>query len=350
MRLGEDVENLKSMIETEDRVETTVSLDSDLHDAKQVSEVDDLFAKSGMYRTRTEVGEYGVAKAEYRRVEKSSARLSYTNATVNGPGQVVQSLLKGFKKLNVEVTPTSSNFGILQPTNDLVHRKTNDIVVGPNVCVLPSEMPDVISGLKTLLVPSKWVYDKYVQDFNKILKTNPSFVAPELKIWSAGIDTEKWKPSGNPKPYHNCFIYLKRRTQEELGLIKRVFENQGMNVTVVEYGTYTPEQLYEVCENSSFCVLLDNTESQGIAVMQILSMNVPMFVLDKRLWEYNGNTAPATSVPYFDQRCGSVVSNHLSKDVVADFFLRLPTFNPRQYILEHHTLVQAAGRYMECFK
>ena len=49
MRLGEDVENLKSMIETEDRVETTVSLDSDLHDAKQVSEVDDLFAKSGMY-------------------------------------------------------------------------------------------------------------------------------------------------------------------------------------------------------------------------------------------------------------------------------------------------------------
>lgn len=332
-----------------EQIKTVVSLNGS-QNVRSISEADDFFGKNGFYRTSLEFESFDFAKAVYVRAKKKDVNLSYSNSSVNGPGQVVQSLLKGLQKLNVEVTSTSPNLGILQLTNSLIDRKTNNIVAGPNICVLPSEMPQIISGLKTFLVPSKWVYDKYVKDFEKIKKIDATFVSPELKIWSAGIDTDMWKPSGNSKSQQNCFIYFKGRTREELSLVKQVFKNQGMNVEVIEYGNYKPEKLHEICENSQFCVLLDNTESQGIAVMQILSMNVPIFVLDKTVWEYNGNNAPATSVPFFDERCGKIVGNSLSKKDVEDFFLKLSMFNPRQYILEHHTLVQAAGRYLECFK
>jgi hypothetical protein len=108
--------------------------------------------------------------------------------------------------------------------------------------------------------------------------------------------------------------------------------------------------LKRVCNESKFCVLLDGTESQGIAVMEILSMNVPILAFDMTVWSNpNGDKEQATSIPYFDNRCGQICPNHVTKESIDRFLRTLSMFKPREYILENHTLIQAAGRYMRCF-
>lgn len=327
-----------------------VNFENELEDVVSVSDVDKAVSKHGFYRQESLISDTDIGISVYSRLKHRDVFLSYTNATTNGPGRVVSGLISGLRNIGVEITNESNNLGILQATNHLMHRDGRNVVAGPNICVLPSEMPNLISGLKTYVVPSKWTFDIYSNSFKELKKENQQFVMPTLKYWMAGVDSDHWKPSSTIKDYHNCFIYFKNRSEQELNIVTKVFENLGMNVSVIRYGSYAPAELKSVCDCSSFCVLLDGTESQGIAVMEILSMNVPIFVLDKTTWTYSdGRTFPATSVPLFDSRCGRVVSGHLSKGQIDDFLRNLWTFKPRQFILESFTLNQAAGKYMECF-
>ena len=52
---------------------------------------------------------------------------------------------------------------------------------------------------------------------------------------------------------------------------------------------------------SEFCFVLNGTESQGIAVQEIMSYDTPMLVWDIESWEDQGPewSVPATSIPYW---------------------------------------------------
>lgn len=313
-----------------------------------VDEIDEYLAKFGFFRKETSVTPYNWGDALYVRVPSKTVDLAFTNTTVNGPGKVVTNLLSGLKKLNVTVMTSAKNLGVLQSSslNVLKHCDGKNVLIGPNVFVLPTDMPEVVERFDNFVVPSQWVKNLYEVKYPLVSKSKK-----ETKIWSVGIDTQKWKPSGEAKSGKECFIYFKNRDEKDLQTLQKVFENQGYNVSVLRYGSYTEKELFDLCEKCSFCVLLDNTESQGIAIMEIMSMNVPLIVFDTKTWTDNeGKAFPATSVPYFDGRCGRVVSGYLSQENLQSFLQNVPNFNPRQYVLEHHTLVQAAGRYLECFK
>ena len=85
--------------------------------------------------------------------------------------------------------------------------------------------------------------------------------------------------------------------------------------------------------------MLDNTESQGLATLEILSSGLPMFV-----WEmttlYNPNyphiRCDATSIPYWDERCGVKYFGGNQLDNKFNKFLNnLESYNPRQYVKEN---------------
>jgi FkbM family methyltransferase len=312
-----------------------------------VIELDEYLAKFGFYRHTTATTPYGWGDALYVRVPENELKLSFSNSTVRGPGKVVTNLIKGLGSLGVKLVKDSKNVGILQPTSALLN-ESPDAIIGPNVFVLPSDMPQVVNSFSKFIVPSKWVADLYKRDLEKL--SLPKEREIDLLIWSAGIDTEHWKPSLNAKQ-NKCFIYFKNRSEKELHTLEKIFQDKyGFDVEVLRYGSYNEEDLKRVCNESKFCVLLDNTESQGIAVMEILSMNVPILAFDMTVWSNpNGDKEQATSIPYFDNRCGAVCPNHVTKEFVDGFLLTLPKFKPREYILENHTLIQAAGRYMRCF-
>ena len=99
------------------------------------------------------------------------------------------------------------------------------------------------------------------------------------------------------------------------------------------------------CEQSLFAILNTATESQGIAYQEILATGVPCYVIDKTVWnDQPGYNFPATSAPYFDDRCG-IKHHNLSR--LGEFLDKLSTFKPRDYIVDNLTLEKSASEYIK---
>ena len=61
-----------------------------------------------------------------------------------------------------------------------------------------------------------------------------------------------------------------------------------MNIQLLSYGNYSNDQLENLCNECRFCVLINGTESQGIAVQEIMSTNTSLFVWDVVEWTDEG--------------------------------------------------------------
>jgi glycosyltransferase involved in cell wall biosynthesis len=97
-------------------------------------------------------------------------------------------------------------------------------------------------------------------------------------------------------------------------------------------------------------------ETQGLAYQQALSCDVPVLAWDPGAWldpwryRYGEGYVPATSVPYFDERCGMTFSAlQQFRDALAPFLDRLRggRFRARDYVLENLTLEASARKYIE---
>ena len=78
---------------------------------------------------------------------------------------------------------------------------------------------------------------------------------------------------------------------------------------------------------------LDAHESQGFALQEALSCNVPLFVwnITSMRQEYGSsyNDIPATTIPYWDERCGEYFYNINELEDKFNLFLsKLETYKP----------------------
>lgn len=195
-------------------------------------------------------------------------------------------------------------------------------------------------------------------------KTYSAMKGKRIWPWPVGIDTHKWSPEMlGSKPTHDFFIYLKGQPAVLKDQIEESLLAKGLTcLRTLEYGRYNESELEELCRRCKFAVLVTDTESQGIAYMQILSAGLPCFVLDKPVWRYQGPanvSAEATSAPYFDDRCGAkipsrgMVGMDGSDRRAMDLFVKnvgKQLYSPRDYILEGHTLAIGATEYLRLLK
>jgi hypothetical protein len=263
--------------------------------------------------------------------------LFFHNATKNtGPGKVARNLIKGLlhNEVTVEINKKCSLNGCLQAYK-WQHIPPSSLV-GPNILVVPNEMPFLWDLYKNHVVPSGWVKSLY-EGYEVVGDCN-------IDVWSVGIDTELFSPRPQQKE-RDCFIYFKNRNKNELRGLEDYLTAKNISYDVIKYGMYSQEMLMSAIAQSKFCVLLTNTESQGIAYMEILASNIPCYVINKSEWlDLLGNTTPASSTPYFDETCGVISQNYEGFD---NFLDQLEKYTPREYILKHHTLKQSAQKYLE---
>ena len=83
---------------------------------------------------------------------------------------------------------------------------------------------------------------------------------------------------------YDCLIYFKRRDQSELDAVKKFLVKNGFSYRMVEYGTYGEDGFKQLVNSAKFCFLINGTESQGIAVQEIMSMGVPIIAWDIKEW------------------------------------------------------------------
>jgi hypothetical protein len=230
--------------------------------------------------------------------------------------------------------------GCLQPIPGMQGLPRHTLM-GPNLFVLPTEFP-LVGQFDHYLVPSTWVLNKY-RSFKELDHAT-------LDIWSVGVDTEAWKPSPNQEKTLDCFVYFKNRTATDLAVVNILLKRLGLKSVIVKYGDYQESELKYLCQISKFAVLVTGTESQGLGYMQILSMGVPCYVLDKWFWNYEGQIETkydGTSVPYFQIGVCGELSRVIDQEHFEKFIqsVKEGKYNPRQYILDNHTLKASAEEY-----
>lgn len=263
----------------------------------------------------------------------------------NGPGKVAQNLMHGLNKLEIPyvVNQEADINGCLAAWSPRFMDLPKNTLVGPNLVVVPTEIPQMWHRFKNFIVPCEWVKNFY-QTFEMTHNVN-------IHVWPVGIDTDKFSPLDVAKD-NDCLIYFKRGSEERKQELIRFLEDYKLSYEEINYGSYTEEQLIDVARRSKFCVVIARTESQGIAYLEILSMGLPCYVLDKLVWDDQSQYKfPATSAPYFDERCGIKCSDFsrledFTKELFLESDLNKSKYDPRQYILDELTLEKCAREYV----
>jgi hypothetical protein len=214
--------------------------------------------------------------------------------------------------------------------------------------VLPSEIPDLWERWKYWTQPSKWVID-YMREFD-VCKDN------YMLTWAVGVDTERFNDTDRQyKAFeYDCFVYYKNVTQQtpisKLATLEKELKARGLKYKVLSYGSYSEEELAECTKKCRFGIFLTGTESQGLAIMEVMSSNVPVYVFDEKTFLYNGYTFSNNNVsssPYFDEKCGVRSTDESFNTFDNEFMKNIDKYNPRDFIVNNHSLKHGAQRYMD---
>jgi hypothetical protein len=260
-----------------------------------------------------------------------------------GPGKVVEYLLMGFNELGVDykVNQLGTINLFLQGHRliEVVDVQIPNLFLGPNIADLPiySSLLMQTEKYKTSIVPCEWVraaHTKWIPE-NKVT------------VWNSGIDYKKWNNKKNNIEY-DFLVYYKRRPKEHLDVIIEFLKSKNLKYIILEYNHYTQPQFADVISKSKWGLVIDGTETQGIAIQEMMSCDLPLLVWDVAEWHDRGpaNICPATSIPYFDKTCGEIFYDIENIELAYEKLIA-STYSPRNYILEHCNYLTQAKKLLD---
>jgi hypothetical protein len=282
---------------------------------------------------------------------------------MRGMRKVVQNLLAGLQRLGM---PYSLN--ARQPSKRDCRRAIgfigerealrawsaqNPLVVGPAVVDHPLDDPSLVDDrrIKRIVVASAWLADVFVP-----------YWGSRVAVWPVGIDTVEWGDCSSAEKTIDVLIYDKLSFRPLdvwlLAFVQGALREQGITSAVIRYGFYEEEDFHRALGASRAMLFLSHWEGQGIAYQEALSTNTPVLAWDRKRWDpgwmpyvayRKGQEVPATSVPYFDDRCGATFSGVADfQEAFAVFWssVQRGAYRPREYVLEELTLERRSAEYV----
>jgi hypothetical protein len=234
---------------------------------------------------------------------------SYYGWQYGGHSAVTRSLIYGFKNCNINFNynPRSlkelsssvivlSNFKALKQMINLKKLGyIKKIFAGPNIVDFSPDYNFLItsSEIDLIIVPSEWVRSIYIED--------APFVADKIFVWPAGVDVNYWSPENNNNK--SILIYNKKFKKNSLTLKQYIEVLKKLSlkfeiITVDEDNSYTSAQYKHLLQNSKLMIAFSGSESQGIALAEAWSMNVPTLVQRQTHNILHGRKVFVSSAPY----------------------------------------------------
>ena len=167
-----------------------------------------------------------------------------------------------------------------------------------------------------------------------------------IKTLPFAVNVDKFKPNNSSKD--KVFIYFKARKQEELNILTNFLNIKNIPYEIFDYRKrYNEEDYIRYLQESKYGIWLGRHESQGFALQEALSMNVPLLVWDvKSMNQEEGYNYPeifGTVIPYFDNRCGEYFYNANEFVEKYNMFInKLDTYKPREFVLDTVSVKQCA--------
>jgi len=207
-------------------------------------------------------------------------------------------------------------------------------IFGPQFFVFPNDTLNLVKGKNAVFnLLSDWVIDfwnnyQICQDMNFV------------KI-PFGVDTYRFNEIKQLNQRNKVFIYYKSRIPDEFYFVTNYLNSINVEYKFFSYNSRYDENDYiNYLHESKYGIWIGCHESQGFALQEALSCNVPLLVWNIRSMnqEYGCNyiDIPATTTPYWDERCGEFFydSNNF-EDVFNKFIFNIENYRPREYILEN---------------
>jgi len=221
-------------------------------------------------------------------------------------------------------------------------------IFGPHFSTFPNDkLNGIINKYKNsvYIQPSIWTKELW----EPILKQ----IHLPVKVFSFPVNMEKFKPDKKLEERDRIFIYFKRRNPNELMNLVNFCKYKNILPIVIDYvRKYEEEDYLDCLKNAKFGIILDAHESQGFAIEEALSCNVPLLVWNAKTMDQEyGSTYGAiscTSIPYWDERCGEIFYdvNEL-EETFNKFVSKLDKYEPRKYIEENLSLEKCTERLKE---
>jgi hypothetical protein len=220
-------------------------------------------------------------------------------------------------------------------------------IFGPHFSIFPSNKLLGINNIynnSIYIQPSVWVCELWKNyDAEKFIPN---------KVFPFPVDVDKFCPNQNN--YKNeVFIYFKRRNPQELEYVKHFLNNKNISYKIFDYVQKYNEDDYLHClQNAKYGIIIDAHESQGFAIQEALSCNVPLLVWNTSVMsqEYGSNyqNIPCSSIAYWDERCGEYFYKVEEFETTYNKFInKLETYNPRAYIMDNLSPQKCGEQFIE---
>lgn len=176
------------------------------------------------------------------------------------------------------------------------------------------------------------------------------------------VDVERFQPTPQKLPTeYECFVYCKYR---EIGLFNQVFDFlQSKQIRFCVFDCrkkYSEEEYLRTLQSVKFGIWIGTHESQGFALQEALSCNIPLVVLEATSMfdernerheiayqaEIGKYKMKATTCTYWDDRCG--YKDPSLQETLKNIERMREThasFRPREFLLEHLSPEKCAKRF-----
>lgn len=206
------------------------------------------------------------------------------------------------------------------------------LFAGPNICVLPRDIKYLFNNknIDKIITPSKWVSNSYEDEIIDGIN--------RISEWPAGLDINYWKPKKEfLKNYVLIYLknnYSKKTTAKYLNYLKK----NNIKFRILKYGSYNTKNYLKLLRYSHITVFFSKSESQGLALLQSWSVNVPSLVLENKKFIYKGKKIICDTAPYLSSQTGLKFNdlNEFKKNL--KFITNnINQFNPRLWVLNNLT-------------
>jgi len=263
---------------------------------------------------------------------------------------LVRSVVEGLRAIRADFNFNPESFSqmgrvVYAPANeallqaiDLKRRGRVDYVVaGPTNALFSDDCDNIlqIPEIDLVIVPSEWTINFY--------RDVPSLVA-RSRICPCGVDANTWMPKAARKE-QSAVVYWKSGDERFCEEVEAIVRRCGLEPLRVrsrhgEHNIFTPETLRDMLDRSVVGVFLSTFETQGIALAEAWSMNVPTVVWDPQgdaEWRGRRFTS-GSSAPYLTPATGIAARDTAGLEpAIRQALATLGRFQPREWVLANMT-------------
>jgi glycosyltransferase involved in cell wall biosynthesis len=263
-----------------------------------------------------------------------------------GHRALVRSVVEGLRSIDADFNFNPRRFRdlgavVYAPANEALRQavglkgsgRIDYLVAGPVNVLFPSQCDGLLRKpeIDRVIVASDWVRQFYREDAPELL--------PKIRLCACGVDAEYWKPSSAPEA-GRILVYWKSGTEIFCEAVERTVAKLGRQPVRVRYGEYDPESYRRILDGVELGVFLSSFETQGLALAEAWSMDVPTAVWDPRAAaEWMGRSFEAgSSCPFLTPSTGRTwrTIDELGT-VLAGALEKRNEFRPRDWVLTHMT-------------